>query len=83
MSYLINVNENQIIINFSGSLISLGPLRSDFVSYYNRWNNDFQTTKTLASTRVILEEEVSFFEQIAKSRDYIFLQFLRKKHYDS
>ena len=77
---MINVNDNQIIINFSGSLVSLGPLRSDLVSYYNRWNNDFQTTKTLASTRpVILEEEVSVFEQIAKSESYIFFTIYEKE----
>ena len=80
VSYLKNVEDNEIIINFSGCLVSLGPLRSDLVSSYNRWNNDFQTTKTLASTRpVILEEEVSIFEQVAKSRDYIFFTIYDKE----
>lgn len=75
-----NIKDNQIVINFSGSLVSLGPLRSDLVPFYNRWNNDFQTTKTLASTRpVILEEEVSIFEQIAKSKDYIFFTIYEKE----
>ncbi|MHC0039740.1 GNAT family N-acetyltransferase [Pseudoneobacillus sp. C159] len=74
------MDEKRLIINLSGKLVSLGPLRSDLVSLYNRWNNDFQTTRTLASTRpVILEEEISAFEQIARNRENIFFAIYEKE----
>lgn len=67
------VSKKQVIINYKAKRISLGPLRSDLVSLYNRWNNDIQTTKTLAfSGPVMLEEEIHAFENISKSKEYIF-----------
>jgi len=75
-----NINEKQLIINFTGKLVSLGPLRSDLVPLYNKWNNDFQTTRTLASTRpVILEEEILAFEQIYQNREFIFFTIYEKE----
>lgn len=72
-------NNNKTIINFSGPSVSLGPLRSDLIHLYNRWNNDFQTTRTLSTTRpVIFEEEKSAFEQVYQSREYIFFTIYEK-----
>lgn len=67
------------IINFSGESVSLGPLRRDLIPLYNGWNNDFETTRTLGSSRpVILEEEINAFEQVSKSREYIFFTIYEK-----
>ncbi len=74
-----NIKSKEKNINFSGKLVSLGPLRSDLVPLYNRWNNDFQTTKTLATTGpVILEEEIAAFKQISQNKNFLFFTIYEK-----
>ena len=78
-----NIKSKEININFSGKLVSLGPLRSDLVPLYNRWNNDFQTTKTLATTGpVILEEEIAAFKQISQNKNFLFFTIYEKHTWD-
>ena len=35
------------IINFQGELVGLGPIRREYVPLYQRWMNDFATTRFL------------------------------------
>ena len=35
------------IINFQGDLVGLGPIRREYIPLYQRWMNDFETTRFL------------------------------------
>lgn len=70
------------IINFSGSLVSLGPLVRELCSFYQKWNNDFQTTQTLAVSRpVTLDEQIASFERFSKAdSNHIFFTIYAKEN---
>src|SRR5262245_50562308 len=57
------------ILNVTGERIALGPLRRDLLPLYQRWVNDFATTRTLAigSRPVTWEAEVRWYEAAATS----------------
>jgi diamine N-acetyltransferase len=64
---------NKPILFSSGDKVTLGPLRKDLSETYQRWNNDIQTTRTLAVARPItFEEQLSSYDRITSSEKYIF-----------
>lgn len=60
---------SDIIINFAGEKVALGPNRRDLVPLYQRWINDFEVTRTLgvAAGPVTLESEQSWYSNIGGS----------------
>ncbi|MDZ5470420.1 GNAT family protein [Bacillus sp. 31A1R] len=68
------------VINMVGNGVCLGPLDRKLLPLYNLWNNDLQTTRTLASMRpVILEEEILAFDQIMNAKEYLFFTIYEKE----
>ena len=61
------------IINFQGELVGLGPIRREYIPLYQRWMNDFETTRFLdfRPRPMTLEQETGWFEQAATDRDEI------------
>jgi RimJ/RimL family protein N-acetyltransferase len=57
--------DDALIINFSGDLVALGPLRRESLPLFLRWINDFEVTRTLALAlrTVTWESELAWFEQ--------------------
>ncbi|MBA4495057.1 GNAT family N-acetyltransferase [Paenactinomyces guangxiensis] len=72
--------DHKPVINFSGSLVSLGPLSRELCPLYQKWNNDFQTTRNLAVSRpVTLDEQVASFEGFAKpDSNHVFFTIYEK-----
>ena len=61
------VNERPIV-NIEGGDVALGPLRRDLIPSYQRWNNDFATTRTLARSQpTTFEQEATSYEHLMKS----------------
>ncbi len=59
--------QDQPIINITGELIALGPIRRDLIPLYNRWVNDFEVQRTfgdLPHGRTI-EATTAWFEREA------------------
>jgi RimJ/RimL family protein N-acetyltransferase len=56
-------------LNVVGELVALGPLRRDLIPAYQRWINDFQTTRTLAVAPrpVTQEQETHWYEEAVTS----------------
>ena len=51
------------ILNLTGDLVVLGPLRRDLIPDYLRWSNDLSTSRTLGlSWPTTLEQETATFE---------------------
>jgi RimJ/RimL family protein N-acetyltransferase len=52
------------ILNIRGELVALGPIRRDLIPTYQRWMNDFGTTRTLAvqPRPMTLDQESGWFE---------------------
>jgi RimJ/RimL family protein N-acetyltransferase len=52
------------ILNIRGELVALGPIRRDLIPTYQRWMNDFGTTRTLAvqPRPMTLDQESAWFE---------------------
>ena len=52
------------IVNIEGELVALGPVRRDLIHLYQRWINDFGTTRTLALPPgpMTLEQETAWYE---------------------
>jgi diamine N-acetyltransferase len=47
------------IVNIVGGRVALGPLRRDLIPLYCRWNNDFDTTRTLARSQPLTIEAMT------------------------
>lgn len=62
------------IINIDGELVALGPIRRELVPLYQRWINDFETTKNLLlpPAPMTFEAETEWFNQAATRTDVIF-----------
>lgn len=61
---------DQPVVNIVGELVALGPLRHDLLSTYHRWINDFDTIRTLGSSRpMTLEQETAWYDSAAMSDD--------------
>ena len=61
------------MINIRGDLVGLGPIQRDFIPLYQRWMNDFETTRFLdyQPRPVTLEQETAWYEHTANNRDEI------------
>mgnify|MGYP000944246049 CR=1 FL=1 len=61
------------IINVRGNLVGLGPLRREYIPLYQRWMNDFETTRFLdyQPRPMTLEQETTWYEQAATKSDEI------------
>lgn len=59
------------ILNVVGEKVALGPLRRDLLPLLQRWINDFEVTRTLASRLVpmTLEQEEAWYEGAGKSEN--------------
>lgn len=58
------------ILNLRGSLVGLGPLRRDLVSFYATYMNDFDVTRTLGTPMipVTFEEQQDWYEKTSVDR---------------
>ncbi len=59
--------DDQPLVNIVGELVALGPLRRDLLPLYQRWINDFGTTRTLGipSGPMTWEQEETWFNRAA------------------
>lgn len=59
--------EQQPIYNMVGDLVALGPIRRDLLPLYQRWMNDFSTTRNLSiqANPLPREKEEAWFERAA------------------
>lgn len=66
--------ERPAIVNIEGELVALGPMRRELIPLYQRWINDFETTKNLALAPgpMSLEAETAWFERAGTGGDVIF-----------
>jgi diamine N-acetyltransferase len=57
------------VINITGNLVALGPIRQDLVPTYLRWLNDFSMLRTLGQPPrpMTLEQEQAWYDDAAKS----------------
>lgn len=58
---------DQIIWNITGDSVALGPLRRDLLPLYQKWMNDFRTTRNLSiqPNPMTWEAEAAWFERAA------------------
>jgi RimJ/RimL family protein N-acetyltransferase len=71
---------DQPILNIVGEKVALGPDRRDLLALYQRWLNDFEVTRTLATglRPLTFEAEEAWYEGIVKSeRDVVFTVYER------
>ena len=71
------------IVNITGTLVALGPIRQDLVPTYQRWLNDFAMLRTLGQSPrpMTLEMEQGWYDGAAKSGDsYTFTIYERATH---
>ncbi len=62
------------VINFQGELVGLGPIRREFIPLYQRWMNDFETTRFLdfQPRPMTLAQETAWFEATSTGDGIIF-----------
>lgn len=72
--------ERPEIINIEGDLVALGPIRRDLVPLYQRWVNDFATTRNLGQPPrpMSLEGETEWFERAATGDDVNFTVYEKR-----
>ncbi|MEJ7763851.1 MAG: GNAT family protein [Thermomicrobiales bacterium] len=59
------------VVTLTGTLVALGPLRRDLLSTYQRWNNDFATTRTLARPGpTTFDQEAAAYDQVIHDPRY-------------
>jgi diamine N-acetyltransferase len=60
---------DQPIVNITGDLVALGPIRQDLVPTYLRWLNDFEMLRTLGQPPrpMTLEQEQGWYDGASKS----------------
>ena len=64
-------DDGRPIINIEGERVALGPLRRDLIPLYQRWNNDFAVTRTLARSRpTTVEQEEAAYDAVVKDERY-------------
>lgn len=63
-------NPEQPIYNMVGDLVALGPIRRDLLPLYQRWMNDFQTTRNLSiqANPLTSDKESAWYDR-ASTRD--------------
>ncbi len=63
--------ERRPIINIEGERVALGPLRRELIPLYQRWNNDFSVTRTLARSRpTTSEQEEAVYDAVVKDERF-------------
>ncbi len=65
-------DESPPIINIKGEWIGLGPHRRELIETYQRWINNFETMRTLATippAPVTFDQETAWFENLQTSSD--------------
>jgi len=63
--------EKPAILNVEGDRVALGPLRRALLPLYQRWNNDFATTRTTASSRpTTIEQEAAAYDRVTADASY-------------
>ena len=62
------------IINLQGELVGLGPIRREYIPLYQRWMNDFETTRYLEiqPRPMTVEQESGWFDQASTGEAIIF-----------
>jgi RimJ/RimL family protein N-acetyltransferase len=62
------------IINFQGDRVGLGPIRREYIPLYQRWMNDFETTRFLEiqPRPMTLEQESAWYEDASTGDGIIF-----------
>jgi RimJ/RimL family protein N-acetyltransferase len=62
------------IINFQGDRVGLGPIRREYIPLYQRWMNDFETTRFLEiqPRPMTLEQESAWYEDVSTGDGIIF-----------
>jgi RimJ/RimL family protein N-acetyltransferase len=57
------------IVNITGTLVALGPIRQELIQTYLRWINDFSMLRTLGQPPrpMTLEQEQAWYDDAAKS----------------
>ena len=58
------MSDERPIINIEGELVALGADRRDLLTTYQRWINDFETSRTLALYPAPISEE---FEELSET----------------
>ena len=75
-------NEQPPIINITGERVALGPHRREYLPLYQRWINDFETTRNLGMPLrpITLEAETAWYENTVKGseRDAVFTIYVRE-----
>lgn len=61
------------MLNIRGELVGLGPIRRDLILLYQRWMNDFKTTRFLdyQPRPMTLEQETGWYEAASTDSDEI------------
>ncbi|MFT4038416.1 MAG: GNAT family protein [Thermomicrobiales bacterium] len=61
------------ILNIRGDLVGLGPIRREYIPLYQRWMNDFETTRFLdfQPRPMTLEQETGWYEAASTDSDEI------------
>ena len=63
-----SANDERPVLNITGELVALGPLRRDLLPLYQRWINDLEATRGLgAFLPFTMEKETEWYESEAKS----------------
>jgi RimJ/RimL family protein N-acetyltransferase len=62
------------VINITGELVALGPPRRDLIPIFQRWMNDFSTTRTLAirPRPMTLEQETAWYDGLSAAGEHLF-----------
>lgn len=61
------------ILNIRGELVGLGPIQRELIPVYQRWMNDFATTRTLAiqPRPMTLEQETGWYDSASMDENEI------------
>jgi diamine N-acetyltransferase len=62
---ILDSTPDQIIWNIAGDSVALGPIRRDLLPLYQKWMNDFQTTRnlTIQANPLTLDKEQGWYER--------------------
>ncbi|MGH2533483.1 MAG: GNAT family N-acetyltransferase [Thermomicrobiales bacterium] len=73
------MNDEAPIVNIVGELVALGPVRRDLLPLYQRWVNDFQTTRNIGipPAPMSMESEEAWYESRNKPNEATFTIYER------
>jgi RimJ/RimL family protein N-acetyltransferase len=69
------------VLNIVGEKVALGPLRRDLTPYYQRWINDFEVTRTLATrlAPVTWEAEEIWYQNAVKGDHSVYFTIFERE----